>query len=660
MFDNVSLDDTDLSPIPRSYQSSDRLIHTLSEKDPERDPHRKSLEYEPRSKQQSFSRQSRGLFRGWKFTAFLAFMSSVVVFLFNAGFLIYSAASTRNGDGMTLMKGDCNKVHRLGKAMHWLINVLGTGVLSASNFGMQCLIAPTRKDVDRAHRKASWLDIGVPSVRNLFRISWKRSFLWLCLCFSSLPFHLFYNSAIYYTTAVPAYEVFAGPGSLHQMDWPDVQLNNIPKTSDKGDSLKSLLHAAKNGSLRHLDSASCVAAFTQTYQASYGKLLLATEYAQDNKSYTLVYTNPVYQPKDNNIEKAMLPYPWVCPSDGGSQEVCKKNGISAHCSLQYSPPSMVAVTVANVVKTGILLYIWLGMPRAPLLTVGDGIASFLRRSDPYSLGMCLPSDGSAIYTHPVYAKLPSLKNRKLRHPAVYTDIWKTKLGDINSQTIISTGDSQGFVTNSITANLPQLIFSFLYVAYNSILTSMCLSAEWSRFGHRRKGLRVSHNPRLSQRSNYFLTLPYRYAVPLMATSAVLHWLVSQSLFIIAIEAYNTHMERDPLHDVYACGYSPLAIVIATSIGAVMFTCLIVLSLRRFESAMPVAGSCSLAIAAACHPEFNPNVDKPEPVEMESEDEGKDMALLPLQWGSISIDGPIGHCSFTSEDVHPPEKGQKYQ
>jgi hypothetical protein len=240
------------------------------------------------------------------------------------------------------------------------------------------------------------------------------------------------------------------------MDWPDVQLNNTSKTSDKGESLKSLLQAAKNGSLHHLDSASCVAAFAQTYQASYGKLLLATEYAQNNNSYTLVYTNPVYQPKDNSAEKAMLPYQWVCPSDGGSQQVCKKNGTSAvhkwaesknwtvdvqpgymtsasyniqhclaepvtqHCSLQYSPPSMVAVIVANLVKTVILLYIWLGMPRVPLLTVGDGTASFLRRSDPYSLGMCLPSDGSAIYTHPVYAKLPSLKNRRLRHPAVYT------------------------------------------------------------------------------------------------------------------------------------------------------------------------------------------------------------------------------------------------
>jgi hypothetical protein len=136
MLDNVLLRyDTELIPMPRSYRSSDRLIHTLSEEDSERGPYRRSPEYEPRSKQ-TFGRQSRGLFRGWKFTAFLAFMSSVVVFFFNTGFLIYSAAGTRNGNGLTLVEGDCDNMHHLGTAMHWLINVLGTGVLSASNFGM--------------------------------------------------------------------------------------------------------------------------------------------------------------------------------------------------------------------------------------------------------------------------------------------------------------------------------------------------------------------------------------------------------------------------------------------------------------------------------------------------------------------------------------------
>ena len=301
----------------------------------------------------------------------------------------------------------------------------------------------------------------MPSIRNLFGVSWKRSFLWLCLCFSSLPFHLVYNSAIYYKTAVPAYDIFAGPGSLHQMNWPDVQLNNKNKTSDKGNSLKGLLLAAKNGTLRHLGSASCVAAFAQTYQTSYGKLLLATEDVQDNNSYTLVFTDPVYHPKNQVDGPAMLPYPWVCPVDEGSQQVCKHNGSSAvrkwagnknwtvsvqsgfttshissadysiqhclaepvtqYCSLQYSLPSTIAVIVSNLVKTAILLYVWLGITQTPILTVGDGIASFLRRPDPYSQGMCLPSDGSAIYIHPVSTTLSSLKNKELRRPAIYTD-----------------------------------------------------------------------------------------------------------------------------------------------------------------------------------------------------------------------------------------------
>jgi hypothetical protein len=44
---------------------------------------------------------------------------------------------------------------------------------------------------------------------------------------------------------------------------------------------------------------------------------------------------------------------------------------------------------------------------------------------------------------------------------------------------------------------------------------------------------------------------------------------------------------------------------------------------------------------------------------ESEDEDEDLALLPVKRGAIPVDGPIGHCSFTS-DVDPPEVGKKYE
>jgi hypothetical protein len=251
------------------------------------------------------------------------------------------------------------------------------------------------------------------------------------------------------------------------MDWSNVQLQNPAQIPGKDNSLKILQRAAKNGTLHHLDSRSCIAAFAQVYQTAYDKLLLVTDDVQGNDSYALVFTNPVYQATGGNTAEAIDPYCWICPLDDVSQEVCKHTGISAvqkwadsknwtvnqqpgyfeqsasdtiddnsvdfniqyclakpakqQCSLQYSPPSMIAVIVSNIVKTAILLYIWLGVTKAPILTIGDGIASFLRRNDIYSQGMCLPCDGSATYIHPIRAISPSLYNRAFRHPAVYRD-----------------------------------------------------------------------------------------------------------------------------------------------------------------------------------------------------------------------------------------------
>jgi hypothetical protein len=214
----------------------------------------------------------------------------------------------------------------------------------------------------------------------------------------------------------------------------------------------------------------------------------------------------------------------------------------------------------------------------------------------------------------------------------------------------------------IIANTPQLIFSFLYFALNSLLTSMSSAAEWSGYAKERKSLRVSNKPQLSQRSNYFLSIPYRYAVPLIVLSAILHWLISESLFIVDIEAWDANMERGLDKDVVTCGYSPAAILSAICVGAFMFICLVALAFRPLHSAMPVAGSCSLAIAAACHPMFDPNgqggVDSG--IEEEDEEQEEDMSLLLVQWGAVPVDGPIGHCSFTSGDVEMPETGKEYQ
>ena len=71
--------------------------------------------------------------------------------------------------------------------VHIGINVMGTLLLGASNYTMQCLSAPTRKEVDAAHANGRYLDIGLPSLKNLN--GWKKKLVFFLLIMSSLPLH---------------------------------------------------------------------------------------------------------------------------------------------------------------------------------------------------------------------------------------------------------------------------------------------------------------------------------------------------------------------------------------------------------------------------------------------------------------------------------------
>lgn len=175
----------------------------------------------------------------------------------------------------------------------------------------------------------------------------------------------------------------------------------------------------------------------------------------------------------------------------------------------------------------------------------------------------------------------------------------------------------GLMRNALAANLPQLIVSFLYFLYNGLFTSMLQGLEWNQYSYQKKGLRVSARPQGSQRTTYFLQLPYRYGVPLMFLAGVLHWLVSQSIFLVNVEVnvpllgmytsgapYNArpmHLDRFDGLDMVTCGYSPTAIV--TTIVFCVFLALFALltGLRRYKSKTPpIVGSSSELIAAACH------------------------------------------------------------
>ena len=135
---------------------------------------------------------------------------------------------------------------------------------------------------------------------------------------------------------------------------------------------------------------------------------------------------------------------------------------------------------------------------------------------------------------------------------------------------------------------------------------MLSATEWNRFYCHRKSLRVS-SPTQTQRSTYWLQLPWTYSFPLVVASGVLHWLVSQSLFPVFINQYDPNGLLESTGgstsqgSIAACGFSVYALLLTFILGSFMYLILILTMNRKLPGGMPVVGSCSLAISAACHP-----------------------------------------------------------
>ena len=229
--------------------------------------------------------------------------------------------------------------------------------------------------------------------------------------------------------------------------------------------------------------------------------------------------------------------------------------------------------------------------------------------------------------------------------------------------------SAGLLSAIIVANIPQLLLSGLYLTLNNIMTRIYLQVEWTGFSTHRKALRVSRKRIGAQRATYFLHLPYRAGLPLMVISATLHWLVSQSIFLAVVDIYDSSGRpglRDELYGTYGsrvrflttCAYSPLAMICTLIVGTLIIFVPVIVGARPINgNGMPLVGSCSAAIAAACH----------------APKDGKDVEK-PVMWGAISEglleeivreqnesdSDHIGHCSFSSGPVDIPVPGRLYE
>ncbi|KAK5094028.1 hypothetical protein LTR70_005469 [Exophiala xenobiotica] len=217
-------------------------------------------------------------------------------------------------------------------------------------------------------------------------------------------------------------------------------------------------------------------------------------------------------------------------------------------------------------------------------------------------------------------------------------------GTLNVNTLLKlpgSGSEGGIIRKSLLVNAPQLVLSFCYFNYNQVWTHMLGAREWAQFGRKRQTLRVSQ-PQGPQRSKYFLTIPYKFAIPLQTTSVLLHWLLSQSFFLARL---NIHSGEPFVYTapstINTVGYSLMPLVFLILLWSILLIAAWAIGVfTKLKSPMPMVNGMSLAIAAACHPPAS---------EM-------DTSLRSLMWGVVDFQEEDGmkHCSFSAEEVYSPE------
>ncbi|KAJ3944125.1 uncharacterized protein N0V96_005650 [Colletotrichum fioriniae] len=319
---------------------------------------------------------------------------------------------------------------------------------------MQCLMAPTRPEIDDAHARQHWLDVGVASVRNFWNITWKKKIVW--------------NKT---------------DGALNSADW------------------KSMYSGFLGDNVEEMDATRCIDTYRVAFQSSRGNLLLVSDDKKDENRTAEIFDISGY------------PYLWMCGQSGervagilagnstcedyllelrttsggwkplgSSVKECYSQKTEEHCKLLFSSALCWTVTAFNLAKGVLMLFVAFGMGEEdPLMTIGDAVASFLQYQDESTADMCLKSKDHFVAQH--WSKGPIQYDLKpqwkyfgliiagaillvggLNHMSGGGDIIKLGLGAMQTKTILNTGDmSQGSIlANTLLVNTPQIILSLIY------------------------------------------------------------------------------------------------------------------------------------------------------------------------------------------------------
>ncbi|KAF7536886.1 hypothetical protein G7054_g4182 [Neopestalotiopsis clavispora] len=558
--------------------------------------------------------------------------------------------------------------------------------------GISILVAPTRKEIDEADRKGRFLEIGVPSFKNLFYIKRTRTLVWFAIGICSTLLHFCWNSAIFNSIpieAIPralATSDFLTTGDdwietdplSHFEEWMSV-MSNVINTAHVKSANRSQIYELQReaAAMTKIDNKACIDRYMDPMKATGSLIIVARNISsgQNGGSSLIDGWVTIWDTWVNSNN-------WVCAAYEEEQgRGCAVDfmgkvyndwrvsarpktenttwpiqvdhclvGVDGHndqrCGLHYSVHIFGTVCMCTFAECLFILTVWYlhrtvsrsknhdglaGTPEMTMVTMGDAIHEFLLR----------PAESCSIlaaetgYFESKVQKWSTKKRVRLARavskrvwiltwivfitgilvPGVSVGssiAWLHKFGDdislaaifrhkfelrVNQVAIelpkgfrnLAHGPTSSFLTNILVANSPQLLMSFVYLFLNNIITRQAATNELEHFLREdgKKPLRVS-SPIGMQRSSYFLALPFKYSIPVLGMTMLLHWLISQSLFLVQASTFASGSEgiRVSSWDSSARGFTPLGGILSLSVAMIVFISLIINSIARSYRDIP--------------------------------------------------------------------------
>ncbi|EEU37939.1 uncharacterized protein NECHADRAFT_88281 [Fusarium vanettenii 77-13-4] len=352
---------------------------------------------------------------GWRFSLITGVASVLVVFIINFSTTLWALKLPTGGEAgdttttrRIIYEGPCTTSKKLNVVLHLLINIFSCVLLSASSYGMQCLSAPTRAEVDRAHAREEWMDIGVLSVRNLGKVSCKRTFFWVLLGIFSVPLHLLFNSVVFASISIFDY-------TAHNID-ELVRWNASSRFTRDSDDLQmgELFQRALKENWDNPTSLECIDAYATGFQTARSDVIVVCDGGSD------VFLERIYDREDVSLYPGMLrgycrpsPFDWICEEPdcslchdliadvrkqpenwkpfGYQAKYCLSKPVRQLCRVSFSVFIAGAVLGANIIKAGVLIYVAFNPPEQPLFVLGGAIQTFPETPEPGSKSMRLVS-----------------------------------------------------------------------------------------------------------------------------------------------------------------------------------------------------------------------------------------------------------------------------